>query len=106
MGTSGDYDGLDRFGRIVDLRHVDFDGGTTNLVYLNYTRDRNGNPTLVKDSTDRDFRSAKHTFDNLNRLANTDTGTVAGTAVAGTKSGADYVMDLLGCHEAPKTGHV
>ena len=48
-GTSGDYDGLDRFGRIVDLKLTEFSGSAVDLDRRTYSYDRNGNRLSNED---------------------------------------------------------
>jgi len=53
-GTSGQYDGLDRFGRIVDMKHTDFSGTATDIFRRKYgPSSRNRRASRSRTSTSR-----------------------------------------------------
>jgi RHS repeat-associated protein len=85
-GTGGQYDGLDRFGRIVDLKHTDFNGTATDFLRRKYTYDRNGDRLSIEDPLYK-ADSQSFTYDNLNRLNDAKRGRL-------NSSNAVYVSDL------------
>jgi len=93
-GTSGQYAGFDRFGRVVDLRHTDM----SDVAFLQreYSYDRNGNRTSIEDSLYQ-AESFELTYDALNRLTNAEYGILnSSDEVVVSSRYTDYNMDLLG----------
>jgi len=75
-----DYIGFDRFGRVVNLRHVNYnglsgpdDGAVGEPVYLKYGYDYNSNRTRAENVVQRGF-SHVYAYDNLNRLTSDKLG--------------------------------
>ena len=61
------YTGLDRFGRVVDLRWIDVSSGDATDRFL-YSYDRDGNRLTKDNLVNADFDEA-YSYDELNRLA-------------------------------------
>ena len=72
-GTSGTYAGLDRFGRITDMKFVNYSGSATNFDRATYSYDRNSNRTSL-DRPVTPSRGQVFTYDRLNRLTEAKTG--------------------------------
>lgn len=72
-GTPGTYDGLDRFGRIIDLPWIDYSGTPTDVARLQYGYDRDSLPNFRRDvvahAAGKGFDEL-YTRDGLNRLNN------------------------------------
>ncbi len=101
-GTSAQYDGLDRFGRIVDMRHVDFNGTATNVLQRKYTYDRNGNRLAIEDPLYK-AESQTFTYDNLNRLTQQKRGLLLSGSIS-SNAYENFNMDLLGNFTASAGG--
>jgi len=94
--TSGDYKGLDRFGRIMDMKFVDFSGSATDFARLKYTYDRNSNRMSIEDVGSK-ANSQSFTYDNLNRLTDAKRGILnSSNAVQKSDVVENFNMDLLG----------
>ncbi|MEK6675393.1 MAG: hypothetical protein AABZ47_07025, partial [Planctomycetota bacterium] len=94
--TSGDYKGLDRFGRIIDMKYIDFSGSAVDYARLKYGHDRNGNRTHIEDSLYK-ANSQSFTYDNLNRLFDAKRGILNTSNVVQLSDTIEaYGMDLLG----------
>jgi len=104
--SAGDYDGLDRFGRIVDLRHRDL-SGSTDLARLKYGYDRVGNRTSAEDAVFKSL-SRVYTYDNLHRLDVAQRGSLnsAGTDTPLSDLERDWTLDDLGNQTALETHQV
>ncbi|MCC7290423.1 MAG: hypothetical protein IT449_00005, partial [Phycisphaerales bacterium] len=72
-GTTGTYAGLDRFGRVVDMKFVNYAGSATNFDRATYTHDRNSNRTSL-DRSVTPSRGQVFTYDRINRLTEAKTG--------------------------------
>ncbi len=95
-GTSGDYDGLDRFGRIVDMKHTDFSGTATDFINRKYTHDRNGNRLSIEHVL-YGAASQSFTYDALNRLTEAKDGQLDSNNVVQASDVLEGLnMDLLG----------
>ncbi|MHC5112196.1 MAG: RHS repeat-associated core domain-containing protein [Planctomycetota bacterium] len=95
-GTTGQYDGLDRFGRVVDLKHVDFSGSATDFIERKYTYDRNSNRESIEHVLHK-ADSQAFTYDNLDRVGNAERGILdSSEAVQLSDVKEGYDMDLLG----------
>ncbi len=87
-GDAGDqYNGLDRFGRIVDQRWIN--GSNVDVDRFKYGYDRNGN-VLYKENIVNSGLSEVYTYDDLNQLASYKLGTlnVGKTDVTGSPTNA------------------
>jgi RHS repeat-associated protein len=105
-GTTGQYDGLDRFGRTKDMKHTDFNGTAADFLRRKYTYDRNGNRLSIEDPLYK-ADSQSFTYDNLNRLRSdlaAQPPTIAckrgilntSNVVYASDVAENYSMDLLG----------
>jgi RHS repeat-associated protein len=95
-GTSGDYDGLDRFGRIVDMKFTDFSGTATDFERREYTYDRNYNRTSIEHTLYK-ADSQSFTLDDLNRITDADRGFLnSSDTVYASETLTDLGFDLLG----------
>jgi hypothetical protein len=102
-GTAGDYDGLDRFGRLKDLMWVNYNT-STNLVRIQHGYDYAGNrvyreDTIAKGQGTPVYLDEFYTYDGLNQLINRDRGELneGKTAVSGTPGKEeDFTLDGLG----------
>jgi RHS repeat-associated protein len=95
-GTTGDYDGFDRFGRIVDMKHVDYSGSPTEFDEFVYAYDRASNVTMRKNVV---YAAKSQTFgyNDLHQLTGADEGILdRNNLITGSKMGTDYDMDVLG----------
>ncbi len=100
-GTPGDggdqYGGLDRFGRVTDLRWVNTSGPTT-LDHFQYGYDQMGN-RLYRDNLVNTAFGELYAYDALNQLTSFDRGTLNGTKTGLTGSASraqDWDYDALG----------
>ena len=97
-GTAGEYAGLDRFGRVVDLLWRDY-GRSTDVVRIQHGYDRMGNrlwrqdPVAAAASANLD---ELYSYDGLNELSHRDRGILNSTKDAvTTKSFAeDWTLDM------------
>ncbi len=95
-GTTGQYDGLDRFGRIVDLKHTDFSGTATDFIQRKYNYDRNSNRESIEHVLHK-ADSQSFSYDNLNRVSAAPRGILdSGKAVQLSDVEEGFDMDLLG----------
>ncbi|MEM1353909.1 MAG: RHS repeat-associated core domain-containing protein [Planctomycetota bacterium] len=84
--TVGTYDGLDRFGRVIDQRWIDYAGSPVDLARLQYGYDRDSLPNFRRDvvahAAGEGFDEL-YTRDGLNRLNNYQRGLLntANTAI-------------------------
>ena len=96
-GVSGQYDGLDRFGRIADLKLTEFSGTPVDFDTREYTYDRNSNRTAITHGI---FKADSWLFgyDDLNRLtsAQREVPLTVGFAISAPAVGTEYEMDALG----------
>jgi hypothetical protein len=94
--TAGDYKGLDRFGRIMDMKFTDFSGSATDFARLKYTYDRNSNRMSFEDVLPK-ANSQSFTYDNLNCLTAAKRGILdSGNVVQKSDVAENFGMDLLG----------
>src|SRR3954468_11655916 len=88
-GTAGTFDGIDRFGRVVDQRWQQYGGGgSDDLDRYQYGYDQNSNRTWKKNVVSGSLSTPVpldefYTFDNLNRLTNMKRGTLTGSPPSG-----------------------
>ena len=77
MGTGNDpYDGLDRFGRVVDSRWYDY-GSSIDVDRIKYGYDRAGNRTYREQTCDSNSHHDEvYGYDSINRLIDFDRGTI------------------------------
>jgi len=95
--TSGEYAGLDRMGRIKDMKHVEFSGTATDFARRKYTYDRNSNRESIEDTIYK-ADSQELAYDDLNRLTKATRGILdSNNEVYGVMDDVfeDYNMDLL-----------
>jgi YD repeat-containing protein len=86
-GDAGDqYNGLDRFGRVVDQRWINANG--TDVDLYQYAYNRGGNITSKTNTLHTAFNEA-YTYDGLNRLTVTDRND-------GTTNDQSWSLDALG----------
>lgn len=71
LDGSGNVTGLDRFGRVADQIWTDYGANPGTLDEYTYTYDRAGNRT-AKNNTQHTAFNESYTYDNLNRLTDTD----------------------------------
>ncbi|MCG8650728.1 MAG: RHS repeat-associated core domain-containing protein, partial [Pirellulales bacterium] len=100
-GTAGSYDGLDRFGRIVDLPWIQHSGGATDLVRFQYGYNRASSPLYARDEMARN-QSAHldqlYSYDGLQRLIDLQQGqlNVDNTSVSSKTLTQDWELDQAG----------
>jgi RHS repeat-associated protein len=96
-GDAGDvYTGLDRFGRVVDDKWVNSSGTVVDEYQYGYDPDGN---VLFKLNVVSPSNSELYTYDNLNRLATFERGTLASgdASISGTPSETEsWTLDALG----------
>lgn len=80
--VSGQYDGYDRLGRIAKMTHKYIGDSGFDIVKLEYSYDRAGNPTDITDEVMHHL-SIDATYDNLNRLTEYRKGEARESAFAG-----------------------
>ena len=94
--TSGDYPGLDRFGRVVRSRwQRDTGSGDIDIYDVELTYDLNSNITLAEDAI-IPGRDVQYTMDELNRLVQAEEGTWSGSAITSTTRDEEWTLDHLG----------
>jgi len=104
--SSGAYDGLDRFGRVVDQKWQDNAGTPVVKDRFKYGYDRASNRTWRENSLTHGNQNLPaldefYTYDGLQRLTNMDRGTLTGgppyTGISGTPAKEeDYTLEALG----------
>lgn len=95
-GTSGDYDGLDRFGRIVDMRFQDISGmSAVDFERRKYEHDRGSNRTVIENPIYK-ARSQAFGYDDLNRLTQANEGILVSSAIEQSDLSRVYNYDILG----------
>jgi len=99
MGTGNDpYDGLDRFGRIVDSRWYDY-GSSADVDRIKYGHDRAGNRTYREQTVDTNSNFDEvYSYDGINRLTDFDRGTINGAkdALSTLKFAQEWSLDPTG----------
>ena len=96
-GTAGTYDGLDRFGRVVEHLWYDY-GASANRDQFTYGYDRASN-RLYRENTVASTQDEFYTYDEVNRLATFDRGdlNVNKDAITGTPvKEEDWGLDMTG----------
>jgi hypothetical protein len=93
-GTTGTYAGLDRFGRIVNMKFTNFNGSPTDFERRKYGYDRNSNRTYIEHSLYK-ADSQSFTLDNLNRLTEAKTGIL----------NSSNVVEISDVGRRPQYGH-
>ncbi len=96
-GSADEYEGFDRFGRVVDH----YWKGTTDIDRFRYDYDYAGNPNyrdidlptsvFSADDKDQDFE-----YDALHRLTSYDRGTLSGSSIGSPNFAQDWTLDDLG----------
>ncbi|MBE7455094.1 MAG: hypothetical protein HS102_00455 [Planctomycetia bacterium] len=95
-GTTGTYSGLDRFGRVIDMKFVNYASTPTNFDRATYTHDRNSNRTSL-DRPVTPSRGQVFTYDRLNRLTEAKAGIFnAGKQPALAEPRESWTLDDLG----------
>lgn len=95
-GTSGDYDGFDRFGRIVDMKHTEFSGTAVDFDRFKYSYDRAGNRTKRENDLYA-ARSQAFDYNDLYQLTVADEGLLDSSGdVELSDIQRGYNMDVLG----------
>jgi RHS repeat-associated protein len=97
-GTSGTFNGLDQFNRIVDQRWQFYGTPNADLDRYKYGYDRNSN-RVWKQNTVGTALDEFYTYDNLNRLTEMQRGTLNSgkTGITGTPvREMDYTLDPVG----------
>ena len=102
-GTAGDYDGLDRFGRVKDLLWRNY-GNSTDAVRIKHGYDYAGNRVYREDTVSKGqgtpvYLDEYYTYDGLNQLKNLKRGQLNGNkdAISGTPTKEeDWTLDALG----------
>ena len=89
--TSGWYKGLDRFGRISNMKFADFSGAPTDFTRRNYSYDRNSNRESIEHVLYA-VDSQSFTYDNLNRLTNAELGILSSSNVVQHSDAAEIVV--------------
>ena len=99
MGAGDDpYDGLDRFGRIVDSRWYDY-GSSADVDRIKYGYDRAGNRTFREQTCDPNSNHDEvYGHDGVNRLTDFDRGTINGNkdAISTLKFAQQWSLDPTG----------
>jgi hypothetical protein len=72
-GTSGTFDGIDLFNRVIDQRWKNYASGTTDIDRFNYRYDRDSNRTWKENTVSKSlgtpvYIDEQYSYDNLNRL--------------------------------------
>ena len=97
--ADGDYEGFDRFGRIID-QWWDGYGSLSDADRFHYAYDRNSNPTYRDiDSAiyPADIKDQVYTYDGLDRLKTWDQGQLAGSTITDPPFfEQDFTLDQLG----------
>lgn len=97
-GGSDPYDGLDRFGRVVDLLWRDY-GSSIDAERIKYGYDRAGNRTYRENTVDpTQFNGELYGYDGMYRLKDFDRGVLNGTKTAITtlKFAQEWSLDATG----------
>jgi len=97
-GTSGQFDGLDRFGRIIDQRWLSYSGTPTDLDRYQYGYDRNSNRLWKQNMVATSGFDEQYTMDAINRLTQMKRGTLDGSHVITGTPGRqqDWTLDSVG----------
>lgn len=97
-GTGGQFDGLDRFGRIIDQRWKFYGGTPADLDRYQYGYDRNSNRLWKQNMVATTGFDEQYTVDNLNRLTQMKRGTLNGShVIPGTPvKQQDWGLDPVG----------
>ncbi len=94
--TAGDYDGLDRFGRIVDMKHTEFSGSAVDFDEFEYGYDRYGNRTYREDVIHA-TQSYEYQYNDLYQLTTAKTGFLNdNNQVENSDVSRVFGLDLLG----------
>ena len=96
-GTTGEYAGFDRFGRVVNQLWYDY-GASANRDQFTYGYDRASN-RLYRENTGASGLDEFYTYDDLNRLATFDRGDLNANkdAITGTAAKEeDWSLDMTG----------
>jgi RHS repeat-associated protein len=97
-GTSGQFDGFDRYGRVIDQRWKYYGGTSADRDRYTYGYDRNSNRQW-KQNTVGSTLDEFYTYDNLNRLTVMKRGTLTGsppTGITGIVRELDWTLDPTG----------
>jgi RHS repeat-associated protein len=99
MGTGDDpYDGLDRFGRVVDSRWYDY-GSSADVDRIKYGYDRAGNRTYREQTCDSNsYHDEVYGYDDINRLTEFDRGVINANkdAISTLKFAQEWSLDSTG----------
>jgi RHS repeat-associated protein len=97
-GTSGQFDGVDRFGRVIDQRWKSYGGSPTDLDRYQYGYDRNSNRLWKQNMVATTGFDEQYAVDNLNRLGQMKRGTLNGShVIPGTPvKQQDWGLDPVG----------
>lgn len=97
-GTSGQFDGIDRFGRIIDQRWQSYSGTPTDLDRYQYGYDRNSNRLWKQNMVQTSGFDEQYTMDAINRLTQMKRGTLnASHVITGTPGRQqDWTLDPVG----------
>lgn len=94
--TSGDYPGLDEYGRVVSFQWTKKHSlGTTDFYDVSLTLDDNSNPTLILDNVVDDW-DVSATHDELNRIASFEEGGWGGSSMSNVRSSQSWLYDQIG----------
>ena len=94
MNNPDGIDGWDRFGRVTDQTWTN-SAETTTFDDFTYTYDRASN-RLTRDLSLTTGLDEKYTYDALNRLTNTERGTLSGGSITNATFEQDWALDELG----------
>ena len=92
-GTDGSYDGLDRFGRVVDQKWEN--DSATAKDRFQYTYDRSSN-RLTRDLSLTGGLDEKYAYDGLNRLSGFERGTLADGSITSKVRAAAWGLSQTG----------
>lgn len=97
-GTSGTFDGLDLFGRVIDQRWKFYGGTPADFDRYEYGYDRNSNRLWKQNMVATTGFDEQYTVDNLNRLTQMKRGTLNGShVIPGTPvKEQDWKLDPVG----------
>jgi len=92
--SAGQYDGLDRFGRVVSQTWYDY-GASADRDRHEYTYDRASN-RLTRDNTLTAGLDEKYTYDGLDRLTAVERGTLSGGSITSKVRAAAWGLSQTG----------
>jgi RHS repeat-associated protein len=100
-GTSGTFDGIDLFNRVIDQRWKNYASGTTDIDRFNYRYDRDSNRTWKENTVSKSlgtpvYMDEQYSYDNLNRLTIMKRGQLSGGTISSPTKEQDWTLDKTG----------